>query len=387
MARILFLLLFGFVSVKAQFKDSSLTLSIQKIHIHNSDVRFDLVLSSNACDAKNSIYHLQTFLYLKSPENSEKIYFEKKLMFTSVSESSCIKGNFKNEFTVIIPLNKILEAGSDMCFELKMMDGSKNFNVTSKPFGLQEFQHQNLTQSYLNVKSQKTSTNSRGINLNMYFDSNTSSSSKIYLRFFLNGKLCSTQIETSIDSGENQFRILHMPYTQLYIPPGSNTLTYEILSDFRNDKVEVIASDTIEFIQPQLFWFEFETKNADINVENMDQKTNIGQAFSSTAGRGNGDAMFEIWNPNEEIFQSEQAKHSGLIKNQQGKFLAHPDEKLRFTFYDVDFWRKEFLANFEFMPIPNQSQKNVIKNEGKIRNFELNYTFYPVTHQNYHKPK
>lgn len=236
---------------------------------------------------------------------------------------------------------------------------------------------------FIKVHSVEIKSVERGLQLEFKMSSNTSMGPSMEIKFYLNGKISSNKIEKSAPEGENKSVYFHIPYTDLFVPPGKNILTYKIFGRSFKIKQKEFFKDEVEFHQPQLFWVEFETKNADIDVDRMDLKYNIGHDLPSNIGKGLGDAYFQIENFREILFKSPSVYNSGRIKNQKGKFQTYETEPLIINFFDLDVLTKEFIGKHELKLKKDPNQKILISKSGRITHFEFNYTLKAVTKANF----
>lgn len=236
---------------------------------------------------------------------------------------------------------------------------------------------------FIKVHSVEIKPVERGLQLDFKVSSNTSMGPSMEIKFYLNGKISSNKMEKSAPEGENKSVYIFIPYTDLIVPPGKNTLTYKIFGRSFEIKQKEFFKGEIEFHQPQLFWVEFETKNADINVDGMDVKSNIGQNLPSNIGKGLGDAYFQIENSREILFKSPSVNNSGKIKNQKGKFQTYDTEPLILKFFDLDVLTKEFIGKHELDLKKEPKQNVLISKSGRITHFEINYTLKAVTKSNF----
>jgi hypothetical protein len=372
--------------VYGQFKDEKLIKAeITKFSKSFDDVEIAVKISATGCVIpKIGFAHIHPTIRLVSAQKPEKIYYEKSPIFITVDNSTCARGQYQDSTKITIPDHFFVD-NEDFMLIVELKNYDKKWTTHTKPFRVADM---NLKKkdvaTYIRASNNKIINAQRGVQLSFDYSTNSSSSVTSYVKVFLNGVACGNAIYTSLDAGNNRGASIHIPFTNLYIPAGRHTLTYKVYAESFNIKERELFSGTFSILQPSLYLLSFESKNADIDVKDMDMTSSLVRVFSQSKGGGNGDAYYVIRSSFEELFVSKVANDSGRIMDHQATIQVYPDEQLTVTFYDKDTFTKEFIASFDFKPKMNGVQDINIK-RGKIINFDFTYKIKPATTANLNK--
>lgn len=148
------------------------------------------------------------------------------------------------------------------------------------------------------------------------------------------------KIEYKLNNLYKNFTInIPLPYEKLALYPGTSELNCILyLRNSENEKEYKIYQNKINFTQPQLMLFVFESNNLNINVKNRDVaplKT-FYEFSKKNKGKGNGDLYFNFDNKTKTLFTSTFVKASGHIPYEKGHFLFMPNSSITMNFYDHD---------------------------------------------------
>lgn len=240
-----------------------------------------------------------------------------------------------------------------------------------------------MTPPFVNISQVKNIIDSTGIHIQFQYKSNSTINPQIWINCYKDEVLCGSQVYYSKYDQKSQTYYFTLPYTKIFIPKGQHFIQYKIFINNEFYTNTSFYSSTVNIEQPQLYWMRFESDTSEIDVEKLDRPSHLGKMFSSKAGRGKGDAFYEIYQNDLFIFRSPKANQSGKIPASQSAIQVHPQSMLYLKFWDYDVISKEFIHQVPIHIKEIGSYHLDIKNENRIRNFKLKYEIIPVTLENY----
>lgn len=386
-----FLLLFINISTVTTQFISSKTLKFSIDKFENSafgNVTVYVTINSEDCFvASVGFAHLYPEFTLVSAQDHKKILFQKEAMFVSVGKESCVKGKFVMPSNIEIPM-EIFDKETEFVLLLTLKDNhtKKQWKVQPVPFtqaDLRSHLIDKIKDDFLEVNKVNTKVNLSDISFSFDVSNAMSQHVSLSVLFFLEGQECGRSIKIGIPIGTNLPKNIVIPYTELFIPPGENRLTYAIWGSDFSKKRQLFSGELI-IQQPQLHKLSFETANADIDVNGLDQTAGLVRLFSKTGGQGKGDAYFEIRTGDTKVFSSPSVKHSGRIQNQKSIVQVYLDKVNKIYFMDEDALSSDQIEEYKLALQTGDSHAINVK-KGRVLNFDFNYSLEPVTTDNYNQ--
>lgn len=387
----------------AKLKDLKIASKLEKIEYSEDHVSCYVKYISSNCDlAKDELVQLSVVAKLALDNSSGKYLQEVEGTHLIISEANCINGLLEETKVFSFPLSYFSQKEQKYSLETQFVDELNSLQLNSRTdvfkvdlSNIKEINTLNKnTEPYLSIANPQTFISKRYLNIVFNAKVNPEKAKKnikfkditaeFYVLLYDENGVCSDKVEATVftSSPENKQLTLSVPFTSIYKPAGSQKLTYKIFVYAPSVKSQLMHTGAVSVNQPQLYWLSFQTQGADINVDGMDKA--IGQTvFSKKAGLGKGDAFFRLENPQDILFTSAQAKHSGAIPNQKGFVQLYLDEPLKISFLDQDVIGAEWMADKTIEKLTEGAQKLTITNEGRVNKFEFNYTVSKVNSTNY----
>lgn len=380
---------------KAQFSDKSMFhIEVDTISDWFDDYEVTLLVKATNTELpKRGFYHLTPIISFIHYQENNRVFHTDKPMFISVDKENSPNGLFREKVKVRIPKSKLSVRDKEFVITIKLVNNvlKQNWTMFSEPITIAHI----YDKKTLNTSStgQKTPNDALKINSIKYtinnneiaFYSNLSNTSKIpystTIKLYRNGVACSQPTKKDHSADFKEEEIFYIPFVNIHVPTGKNTLTYEIIVESNDKKQKSTRKGEIIYTQPQLQILSFESKNVRINVESMDRPTPILNVLTNKKST-NGDAFFTIRNDNKIIFTSNITTNGGNVKDANQKIQIVPSTKLYITFYDHDILTKEFIQEFS-IPLQLGGPYSRLINDKKILHFDFKYSLENVNNSNY----
>lgn len=223
------------------------------------------------------------------------------------------------------------------------------------------------------INYHRENTDNNGLSIPFHAFSETQET-RFYVQVYYKDKRCNRLTDSlklnTFFGAEIGAMSFFIPYSELYIPPGKKELTYTVFATSDSLLTQELFSGTVKLIQPQLHLLSFKTENADINVKGLDGFSNLGK----------GDAFFELSTASRLLFKSSSVYNSGKILPHKGSVQINLNDELTLSFMDFDdFNKNDFIQQIKLPTLQEGKQQIQIRNNGRIRKFDFNYTLQPMS--------
>ncbi len=289
-------------------------------------------------------------------------------------------GKFYKDRRIDIPFDKLFSTDNAYILKAKIDIKGRKLEAHTKPFTLDEINQKlgkhKLQKPYRSIINVKATVKARGIDIQ--FNTRTNEKFTKYRVAFLDNNKDTIFVSAYSPIMEQQYgpEVFKSYFTEFFISKGKHHLDYKILIKSEFVEEYVAHSSSVSFVQPELYWLDFESYGADIDVTGMDIGAVSGLSVSS--GKGWGDAFYQIRNKSDAIFTSDIAQNSGNISDTKGRAQTYLREPIILSFFDQDITLDDKLGSYQFSAQYPGKQLIQIKNKGRINAFNFRYELSPV---------